>query len=69
MIQKKTLAMSKNTHSQRFEGFRQEDSLFVGILSELRLGRCSAETEQILKSTARPLEEKDGIKPTILFTT
>lgn len=48
---------------------RQSDTKFQKCLNEIRLGKCSKETIQILKSRLNvKLKKKFGIKPTLLFS-
>ena len=47
--------------------FRQSDREFIGVLEELRHGRIDRSTLDILRRCNRPLDESDGIRPTLLF--
>ncbi|KAK9814918.1 hypothetical protein WJX73_001993 [Symbiochloris irregularis] len=47
--------------------FRQSDSEFVEILSKMRVGILTTEARQMLDSLKRPLDDSDGIKPTMLY--
>jgi len=47
--------------------FRQDNKDFQDILSEIRLGEVSSQSEQFLQRCNRPLPKMNGIKPTILY--
>lgn len=47
---------------------RQSDSLFQSVLSELRLGICSDQSEDYIRSLDRPVEYDDGIEAVKLFS-
>lgn len=46
---------------------RQRDKVFRQVLSELRIGQCSLESEDYIKSLSRPLEYDDDVEPVRLF--
>lgn len=48
--------------------FRQQDSVFQGILDEARMGSLSKESIQILENRINQDYKKEKIQPTILFT-
>ncbi|KAG1668499.1 ATP-dependent DNA helicase PIF1 [Nymphon striatum] len=47
---------------------RQDDPVFIKILNEIRIGRCSPYSEKVLRSTTKNIIEKDGIQATQLCT-
>jgi len=48
--------------------YRQTDPLFLEILAQVRSGSVCRQVETILNLCLRPLDESDGIKPTVLFS-
>lgn len=49
--------------------YRQSDPVFVKILNELRVGKCSTESaEKLMECRYRDLEDGSGIEPTSLVT-
>eukprot|EP01083_Nonionella_stella_P159859 521943_1 len=48
--------------------FRQKDNQFVSILNELRKGKCSVDTQKMLKSCVGRRFPRDGILPTVVMT-
>lgn len=50
------------------EVYRQKDQTFIDLLNDLRIGQCSAQSEQSLKSRENTvLDSSDGITPTLLM--
>ena len=47
--------------------FRQSDREFIGVLEHMRHGRIPPQTLEVLRRCNRPLDESDGIRPTVLY--
>ena len=47
---------------------RQSDDSFVSMLAEIRLGRCSPETERALQATSSHVVDRNGVQATQLHT-
>ncbi|KYQ99890.1 hypothetical protein DLAC_03854 [Tieghemostelium lacteum] len=51
------------------EIYRQKDTYFSNILSKIRIGKIDSDIMDALKTCQKPIKIKNGIQPTILYTT
>ena len=47
--------------------FRQSDAVFVNLLNDLRVGRVSKTSSDLLLAAGRPLDKSDKVEPTQLY--
>src|SRR5262249_19319149 len=48
--------------------FRQKDEMFIAMLNDMRIGRLTQATINMIKGLERSLDMPDGLKPVMLFS-